>query len=116
MEITMKFMSVLALGLVASLSGCAVQKTLTPTGGSRADGTVKMSYSTNSFEIAKVDFERGVIDAAKRCRAWGYADAEPFGGGTTQCIQGNGYGCNEWTVTHEYQCTGGPELQGGRRD
>lgn len=44
------------LVLVAStllLSGCAVQKQLVPTGGSKADGTVKMSYSFGMFESLK---------------------------------------------------------------
>ena len=32
------------------LSGCAVQKQLVPTGGSRSDGTVKLAYEYGAFE------------------------------------------------------------------
>jgi hypothetical protein len=42
-EETMK-RSVLALALIITLPACAVQKTLIPTGGSRSDGTVELSY------------------------------------------------------------------------
>ena len=51
------------LVLVAStllLSGCAVQKQLVPTGGSKADGTVKMSYSFGMFESPKVTFSKAL--------------------------------------------------------
>ncbi len=41
------------------LSGCAVQKQLVPTGGSKADGTVKMSYSFGMFESPKVNVQQG---------------------------------------------------------
>ncbi len=34
----------LLIGLTIIFSGCAVQKELVPTGGSRADGIVKLSY------------------------------------------------------------------------
>ncbi len=55
------------LVLVAStllLSGCAVQKQLVPTGGSKADGTVKMSYSFGMFESPKVNVQQGAQAAA----------------------------------------------------
>jgi hypothetical protein len=97
------------LVLVAStllLSGCAVQKQLVPTGGSKADGTVKMSYSFGMFESPKVNVQQGAQAAAQRCAAWGYSGAEPFGGSTSVCSQPSSSGCMETMVTMEYQCTG----------
>ena len=97
------------LVLACSMSSCAVQKTMQATGGSRADGTVKLSYEYGQFEQPTVDMRQGMSIATKRCASWGYNGAEPFGGHTRTC---NGYGggsCNHWLVTVEYQCTGRPE-------
>lgn len=88
------------------LSGCATQKQLVPTGGSKADGTVKMSYSYGMFESPKVDMQQGAQLAVKRCAAWGYSGAEPFGGYTSVCSQPSSSGCMETLVSVEYQCTG----------
>lgn len=97
--------AVIALALV--LSGCTVHKTLVPTGGSRADGTVEMSYEFTEFEVPKVDLRQGEELARQRCAAWGYSDAEPFGGqkNTCQALGGVG-GCARTLVTIQYQCIG----------
>jgi hypothetical protein len=102
--------SAVTVGLVAMLlvSGCAVQKTMQATGGSRADGTVKLSYEFGMFQVPTVDMAQGTAAAVRRCASWGYSGAEPFGGQTKTC---NGYGggnCNSWLVTVEFQCTGTP--------
>jgi hypothetical protein len=106
----MKFVSRLAVALSIAVlfSGCAVQKTMEATGGSRADGTVKLSYEFGMFQVPKIDMAQGTQAAARRCTSWGYTGAEPFGGQTKTC---NGYGggsCNSWLVTVEFQCTGTP--------
>lgn len=102
----MRFTLIMAW-LAILLSGCAVQKTLVPTGGSRADGTIEMSYEYGMFETPKVDFTQGARDAAARCAAWGYADAEPFGGSKQTCQVSDMYGgCSRWLVTVQYQCIG----------
>ena len=104
--------SVLALALIVTLPACVVQKTLIPTGGSRSDGTVELSYDVRLFETPRVDFNQGAAAAAQRCRAWGYSDAEAFGGQKTQCHQYNGYGsCINGTVTVAYQCIGANKPQ-----
>lgn len=100
----MKTRMMLAAALL--LSGCATQKVLTPTGGSKADGTIKMSYQYGALERPEVNLQQGADAAAQRCRAWGYANAEPFGSVQRHCEQPSGYGCNLWTATIEYQCTG----------
>lgn len=102
----------LGVVLAAWLSGCVTQKVLQATGGSRSDGTVKMSYQVGLFEKAQVDMNQGAMLAAQRCRAWGYSDAEPFGGSTSVCQQRNAYGnCLDAIVTIEYQCTNAQERQ-----
>ncbi len=35
------------------LAGCATQKIMVPTGGSRADGTVNLSYEYGMFEARR---------------------------------------------------------------
>lgn len=97
--------SVLALCV---LQGCAVQKELVSTGGSRADGTVKLSYEYSMFEQPKLNALQGLSVATQRCAAWGYTGAEPFGGGTKSCTNRNNNGCVSWMVTVQYQCTGTP--------
>jgi len=95
------------LAAVACLSACAVQKTMVPTGGSRADGTVEMSYEVGEFEQAKIDLAQAAKDAARRCQAWGYSDAEPFGGQKSQCQQRGGFGgCARTYVSMQFQCIG----------
>ena len=97
--------AILALSLIV-LSGCAAKKQMVPTGGSKSDGTVRMSYSYGMFEKPVIDPQQGMAAAKARCSAWGYNGAEPFGGFTSQCSQPSSSGCMETTVTVEYQCTG----------
>src|SRR5947208_8803804 len=68
--------TIAALTLVV-LIGCSVPKVPVPTGGSRADGTVRLAYEYGLFEVPQVDWVSARGTAAERCRAWGYTDAEP---------------------------------------
>jgi len=97
-----------AILAVTMLSGCAVQSTMVPTGGSRADGTVKLSYDFGAFQVPKVDQEQGLAAAKARCAAWGYTGAELFGGSTKTCVNQSMGSCDTFRVTVEYQCTGNP--------
>jgi hypothetical protein len=91
------------------LAGCATQKELVPTGGSRADGTVHLSYEVGMFEKPVINWDAGKNAATQRCNAWGYSSAEPFGGQTSRCEAFNGYGnCIRSLVTVTYQCEGAP--------
>jgi hypothetical protein len=94
--------------VIVFMQGCAVNKQLVPTGGSRADGTVKLSYEYGMFEVPQLDAQQGLNAARQRCAAWGYTDAEPFGGTNTKCNRYSGRDCVRWFVTIEYQCTGTP--------
>lgn len=92
--------------LVVALSACAADKTPLPTGGSKADGLVEMSYESLGLEIPNVDWEAAQRSATKRCQAWGYARADAFEGTRSQCSMMGMYGCNAETVTRTYQCVG----------
>ena len=98
---------VVLITAMVGLTSCAVQKTLVPTGGSRSDGLVELSYSYNVFEKPQIDGQQGAQTAANRCAGWGYGGAQAFGGYTQQCQNRDAYGaCNAWLVTVQYQCTG----------
>jgi hypothetical protein len=96
---------VLVTALVG-LAGCATVSQMAATGGSRADGIVRLSYEYGAFNKVQIDEVTALETARQRCVTWGYKDAEAFGGVTRQCQASNMYGCVRWTVTKEYQCTG----------
>ena len=102
-------MKVLLLVAVAALalSGCATTKNWAATGGSRADATVRLSYTYGPFEQPHASEQEALSLAASRCAAWGYEGAEAFGGAEQRCTAPGGMGgCNQFEVTKEYQCTG----------
>lgn len=94
--------------MALSFSGCAVQKEMIATGGSRADGTIKLSYQVSPIEFPIIDENKSLTSAVQRCKAWGYENAEKFGGSNTTCTSPSFAGCALYTVTTEYQCTGTP--------
>ena len=88
------------------LSGCATNVTPQATGGSKADGTVTLSYEYGLFEQPVVDWSTAKVQAKERCKAWHYKNAEAFGGAQTHCLAFNGYGnCVRTQVNVTYQCT-----------
>lgn len=102
--------SIIMLLLIASITACATVKVPQPTGGSRADGTVDLSYQYGMFEEPQIDWIAAENAATQRCSAWGYSGAEAFGGQTQQCQKFNGYGnCIQQHVTVSYQCLGSLE-------
>lgn len=97
------------LCVASVLSACATPAAVQATGGSRADGTVRLSYEYKDWPLTvpKVDAEQALTTAIARCKGWGYSGAEPFGGHSSLCTkQGLISGCGTWTVTLTYQCTG----------
>jgi len=66
--------------VVLAAGGCAVKKDWVSTGGSRADGTVKLSYEYGALEVPQLDEQQAIRLAIQRCQAWGYDRAEAFGG------------------------------------
>jgi hypothetical protein len=91
---------------LVGLAGCSTVSQMDATGGSRADGVVRLSFEYGAFNKVKIDEATALQTARDRCHTWGYKDAEAFGGVTRQCNGSNAYGCLHWIVTKEYQCTG----------
>lgn len=93
------------VGLVSALlAGCAAQKELTATGGSKADGTIELSYTYGGFEVPRINETQGLELAQKRCASWGYKNAEKFGGQKQACSMYGAFGCTQFIVTIQYQC------------
>ena len=97
-----------SLASLICFAGCSVEKEWTATGGSRADGTVDLSFEYGSLQRPQVDQAQGVELAASTCAGWGYTGSQPFGGALSQCEAANEYGCLRYLVTRKYQCLGAP--------
>ena len=98
------------IAVLLGLGGCRSTKILQATGGSRSDGVVELSYEYGAFEIPEVDWGQGLMTACERCKAWGYSNAEAFGGAKSSCLRYDGYGgCVRYLVTISYQCIGSPD-------
>jgi hypothetical protein len=100
------------LVLAFGVAGCASVKTLQATGGSRSDGTVELSYEYGSLEAPQVQWEQGLVTARERCAAWGYSDAEAFGGHKSTCQEPSRWGCSRHFVTMTYQCIAASDSKG----
>jgi hypothetical protein len=100
------FAAAAAFALLA-LYACATPEVMQATGGSRADGTVDLSYEYGMLQKPVVDMAAAEIAATDRCKAWGYTGAEPFGGQLSRCEASDQYPCTLTLVTVKYQCTGG---------
>ncbi len=89
---------------VIFLNGCAMQQNYTATGGSKSDGTIRLSYEAPGLRDVIVDENQGLQLAISRCKSWGYTGAEEFGGITRVCQMPGGSICPSWLITKEYQC------------
>lgn len=101
----MKNLIVVVVSMLA-LAGCSTTKDWSATGGSRADGVVRLSFMHGQYEKPVLNEDQAVAIATKRCATWGYTGAEAFGGTISQCNQVSGFGCAQFIVTKEYQCLG----------
>lgn len=98
---------IVAATFALTMTACTTVTDWAATGGSKADGVIRLSYEMGSLETVQVSESQAVSLAAQRCASWGYTGAEAFGGTTRNCMQPGGFGgCGRWTVTKEYQCTG----------
>jgi len=99
-------MKKLLLFCTLALAGCTTIKTLQPISGSKADATVTLAYEYGIFENPKVDWNLANATAKSRCAAWGYRNAQAFGGVQSHCTAYDGYGgCAQQQVNVVYQCT-----------
>jgi hypothetical protein len=81
------------------------QKEVLVTDGSRADGTLTMSYEYDDSDKPKINWDGAKKKAIKKCESWGYSDAEFFEGEVKKCISKDKDGCNRWEITYKCQCT-----------
>ena len=101
--------------LAITLSGCAANVVPQATGGSKADGTVVLSYEIGIFRRAVIDHNAALALAKKKCQNWGYLSAEQFGGVKRECTSVSNYGstsdpsCNRHRFDITYQCLGQPD-------
>lgn len=87
------------------LAGCVtVPKVYEAVDGSKAAGTVTMGYEIRGAQQAKVDEKQAYEEALKRCRNWGYADAEGFAEVKTITGTDPVWGTLIYRVTREFQC------------
>ena len=94
------------------LAGCvSVPKQWQPSGGSKADGVVKVAYEVLDVEVAQPSEQQALDAATQSCTAWGYASAQPFGLESKTCnIYYGTHGsssCKSWVVSKPYQCIEG---------
>jgi hypothetical protein len=110
---------ILIASVVVALSGCSsienknkYRGDWVATDGSRADATIKLSYNyeygldyedLNEIQLSE---QQAMELAKKRCNAWGYTGAEPFGATTTICNLMDKSSCSLYMTTKEYQCIG----------
>jgi YecR-like lipoprotein/PDZ domain len=104
---TTRILAIFSISCLATLCGCATQKSLAITGGSRSDGLIELSYEATKFEQPNINYQQAAELALKRCEAWNYSDAEALGGYQGQCSRfGKLDACTRWFVIVRYQCTG----------
>lgn len=99
--------------LFIKLAACAVTKFPQPTGASRADASVTLSYQVSWFEGVIADWETAQRMAGQRCQAWGYSRADAFEGTNTRCERSDVCGnCSLSRVpTSVWAPAGGSSLQ-----
>lgn len=104
----------MAAAMAMGSMGCmkAVPKMWQASGGSKADATVEVGFTYYpQHEKPEPNEAQARNEAIKRCQAWGYADAEPFGMYKEQCqkwdfIPFAGMQCSIMLVTRQFQCLG----------
>lgn len=89
-----------------TLGACSSVTEWSAIGGSRADGTVKMIYEAGEFDSSQPDNRIAYQKALKRCKLWGYTNAEAFDTVKT-CVNTVGVlsNCGRWRYSRQYQCT-----------
>jgi len=100
--------TLLLLFSFTAIAGCATEKVWEVSGGSRADGTVKLSYEYRLLQKPKANTYQGDDLATTKCQSWGYAGARAFGKPVEQCKDrsSDDGSCISWVVTAYYECLG----------
>jgi len=95
------------IGLITLfLVGCkTIQVVPTALDGSKVDGVIELGYEvTSGLDTYEVDWIKGGEEAIKRCQAWGYKSADPFGGIKNECTRYHDGDCLARTYFKKYQC------------
>jgi hypothetical protein len=89
------------------LGACAAHVVMVPSGGSRADGVINMSFELGALRTPEIDWSDAERTATNRCAAWGYSRAEVFGTVERRCTDySQQNGCVVYQYTAKYQCSG----------
>lgn len=92
------------------LAGCTgtnpVERDWVATGGSKADGIIRLAIEYGELDKPIVSEEQALKVAVEGCEMWGYTSARAFGGVLTQCTGSIGLwtSCSRYIMTKEYQC------------
>ena len=95
------------MSFVGCLAACASTQKWSSAGGNREEGVVRVAYEYPEFQQPQVSDAQAQKVALGRCNAWGYRSAEPKPGQVRQCANMDKGNCDLWTVTREFQCSGG---------
>ncbi|MBC7101974.1 MAG: hypothetical protein H5U13_01930 [Parvibaculum sp.] len=103
----MSLKSFVALALFSvAVFGCSSSvKTPIPTGGSKSEGIIRMSYEDGMLERASADWSAADKVATERCVGWGYSGAQRFELEKSTCQISDSGICLSAIRTVEYQCT-----------
>ena len=97
---------------ILSLTACATPQKWSPSGGNREAGLVRVSYEYPEFQQPEVSDAQAQQLALSRCNDWGFSSAEAKAGQIRQCANMDDGNCDLWSVTREFQCTGGKGGEG----
>ena len=100
--------SILGIAAVSLLliSACATDNTFRPTGASRAEGIVQLSYNYDLSDRPDLDWHSAENIAEERCINWGYSSAVKAGNGQQACLAQDVFGrCRSFQVNVNYHCT-----------
>lgn len=88
------------------ISACATDSEFRPTGASRADGIVQLSYDYVLSDRPVLDWPSAQAIADERCSGWGYNGAKKSGANRKTCLAQDIFGrCKNFHVNVAYQCT-----------
>lgn len=88
---------------VMAISGCTMRKASPyAISGSRADGNVLMGYDAGLFITPPSTHSMRSI-AHQKCKAWGYSNAQAFGGQRKNCKDRE---CYNYQAEVSFQCLG----------
>jgi YecR-like lipoprotein len=108
MSRSMRSLKILVFSLLLlQLAACASTQQWSAAGGDRQQGVVRLAYEYPEFHQPAVSEAQAEALALNRCNSWGYRKVEPIAGQVRECANVDDGNCNLWTVTREFQCSGG---------